>query len=73
MVYTWRCEQCGADTEVSRAIKDIDKGPDDGCGGCGHPRLVRVIVRNPDTKGFILNGAGWYHDGYSKPAPKTRR
>jgi predicted nucleic acid-binding Zn ribbon protein len=65
MQYTWRCEDCNQDTDVTRALKDMDIPPE-GCDRCNSNRLYRVILPKQGCKGFILEGTGWHETDYGK-------
>lgn len=58
MTYTYKCDTCGKTYEVQQKISEepLKTCKTDTCGGT--PR--RVITNG----NFILNGGGWYKDGY---------
>ena len=69
--YRYRCEVCGEYDRVQRITDSVlvecenvpgGSGESSGFGGvrCGG-RVERLIT---GTGGFILNGGGWYRDGY---------
>ena len=62
MIYTWRCDKCKKETDVSRSLADIDKGPDESC--CGTYERIIPQLATRGIKGFVLEGTGWGYDGY---------
>lgn len=62
MHYLWRCKTCGQTEEVDRPLADIDVPPPKfGPKDCMHD-WQRLI--SPSS--FILNGGGWYKQGYDR-------
>jgi len=65
MIYVWRCCDCGNEQEVERPIAQSDAPPlrCDCCqqedGELGWRKLIQKT-------GFILQGKGWFKDGYQK-------
>lgn len=55
-LYEYKCTQCGTKMEIIQ--KFDDHAP---VCGCGH-----VMKKEISRTTFILNGKGWYKDGYSK-------
>lgn len=55
--YTYRCQSCG-EKEIKQSIKDEKLI---NCPECKSNDFERLISNG----NFILNGSGWYKDGYS--------
>lgn len=57
--YTYRCEKCKDVFDVEQRITEdpLPEHPDESCKG----PVVRLI---PNRTTFVLNGGGWYKDGY---------
>jgi predicted nucleic acid-binding Zn ribbon protein len=59
--YLWKCKLCQQQTELQAAIADRDQAPDTVLGDCTHD-WQRIIA----PTSFVLEGGGWYSQGYSK-------
>lgn len=59
-IYTFRCFQCGNESDVLCDSSDRDLRMCTKC-GCG---MKRDFSKNSS---FKLKGGGWYKDGYDKP------
>ncbi len=57
--YDYKCESCGEQFEVKQSMKDEAKAS---CPSCGATTRNRLITGG---SGFLLQGGGWYADGYS--------
>lgn len=57
--YEYECTSCKHSWEMDQSIKE---GPIKECPECKKETAKRLI----SLGGFILNGAGWSKDGYSK-------
>lgn len=55
--YLYKCQNCG-EKEIKQSIKE-DKIKE--CPTCNNSNFERLI----NNGNFILNGSGWYKDGYS--------
>ncbi len=55
--YTYKCKFCG-EKEIKQSIKDDKLNT---CPECNSDNFERLISNG----NFILNGSGWYKDGYS--------
>jgi putative FmdB family regulatory protein len=57
MLYEYKCQECSTEFEVDQKISEppLKECPD--CTG----KVYRLISQSS----FILNGSGWYRDGYS--------
>jgi putative FmdB family regulatory protein len=60
-IYEFKCEACGALTEVVQRLGD----PAPRCSACGSKRTARAVSRTS----FHLKGGGWYADLYGTPKP----
>lgn len=58
MKYDYNCESCSFLFEVSQSMKDEAKAT---CPKCENETRNRVITGG---SGFLLQGGGWYSDGY---------
>lgn len=65
-IYVWECQNCGHEQEVERKMVESDIPPGI-CDGCqinpNHHHLWKKVIK---TTSFVLNGGGWYKDGYQK-------
>ena len=52
-IYEYRCDECGAQTEILQRISDA---PLTDCPECGKPALKKLV----SAAGFQLKGTGWY-------------
>jgi putative FmdB family regulatory protein len=59
MKYDYKCESCDNQFEVNQSMKD-EAGAN--CPKCGFLSKNRLITGG---SGFLLQGGGWYSDGYS--------
>lgn len=57
--YEYQCEGCKHAWEAEQSIR---AEPQKECPKCHHETAKRLI----SSGGFILQGGGWYKDGYSK-------
>lgn len=63
-IYEWSCEKCEQLTIVERKLAEYEIGPEN-CVHCKHSKLNRrPAYFNDRTKGFILEGSGWFRHGY---------
>lgn len=62
-LFDYRCSACSEHVEVLQKHND----PAPSCSKCG-AEMKRDEV--PQATGFVLNGGGWYRDGYAS-APKA--
>lgn len=58
--YDYECSSCKAEFQEMQRMSDT---PLTKCPECGADTAKRVISGGA---GFILQGSGWYKDGYSK-------
>ncbi len=63
MIYEYRCTNCHHEWEEEQSIKEP---PIEHCSFCKKPNAKRLISRSS----FILQGSGWYKDGYSGGSKK---
>jgi putative FmdB family regulatory protein len=67
-IYEYRCDKCGAKTEVLQRLSDA---PPKKCPECGKSALKKMVT----AAGFQLKGTGWYvtdfRDNGAKPAAKS--
>lgn len=58
-VYEYKCKTCGKHFEVTQKITEepLDRCPTEECKGT----VTRLVSRSGR---FILNGGGWFKDGY---------
>lgn len=63
-IYEYRCESCGAESEVLQRVSDPAPDACPSCAATG--TLSKLVSRNS----FQLKGGGWYADLYSS-TPKT--
>jgi putative FmdB family regulatory protein len=63
--YSWRCDKCGGEVDVLRAVADRDVAPDvhDSCPADDE---FHIWVRKLTISTFHLHGGGWFSDGYDK-------
>ena len=61
MTYEYECLACKHSFQEEQRISDP---PITHCPGCGEEKARRLI--SGGGTGFVLQGAGWYKDGYSK-------
>jgi len=57
MVYEYLCKRCAHEWEQHQTTSE----PCDKCPSCGEGPVQRLISRTS----FVLQGGGWYRDGYS--------
>jgi putative FmdB family regulatory protein len=57
--YEYSCSSCGHSWELDQKIVEA---PVTECPECHEPKAKRLISRTS----FILQGGGWYAEGYSK-------
>ena len=74
-LYSWQCE-CGATTEVKRAMVDIDNPPE-ACETCNTQSFKQRIIAprlSNGVKGFILvdAGVGWPSHGFYNRVPERK-
>lgn len=63
MLYLWECTNCKKEIEVMRSVAERETPPDEKC--CGELKRIEIPkLVTPGIKGFVLQGAGWFHDGY---------
>lgn len=63
MLYVWECTKCNKEVEISRPVADREVPPDTTC--CGEYKRIEIPkLKTKGIKGFVLEGAGWFHDGY---------
>jgi len=60
MTYEYQCRECNHRWEAKQRITDA---PMDRCPACQKITAMRLISKST----FILNGGGWYKDGYRRP------
>ena len=66
MKYLYTCAMCEIEKEVEHPISACDTiSIMCSCGG----KMERKIVGGT---GFLLEGSGWYRDGYSTPKPPLK-
>ena len=66
-VYAFKCKSCGAEREVSKALKDYDEPEYCANRGCRDAEgNEKQMVRQIGCQGFSLKGRGWFKDGYQK-------
>jgi putative FmdB family regulatory protein len=58
MTYEYKCAACGHEFEAEQKITEE---PLTKCPKCGEDKCKRQI---PQPVGFVLQGKGWYRDGY---------
>ena len=58
--YDYQCDACSHSFQEEQSIKDE---PIRKCPQCGEERVRRMISGGTN---FLLQGGGWYKDGYSK-------
>lgn len=68
MVYVWRCNDCGHEQEVERPIAQSDAPPlrCDCCQQADQEDADLNWTKLIQRTGFILQGKGWFRDGYQK-------
>jgi len=64
-LYSYHCIKCNEVYENMRSIAQRDVKLQ--CPACNE-----LCERILDLSSFQLKGDGWYKDGYSKPAPKSK-
>ena len=64
-LYSYHCTKCNEVYENMRSIAQRDVKLQ--CPACNE-----LCERILDLSSFQLKGDGWYKDGYSKPAPKSK-
>jgi len=60
MTYEYQCRACKHTWESEQKITEK---PHRDCPACGKAEAMRLISKST----FILNGGGWYKDGYRRP------
>tara|TARA_Y100000310_G_C20676257_1_gene813250 strand:+ start:2327 stop:2551 length:225 start_codon:yes stop_codon:yes gene_type:complete len=66
-LYSYKCSFCGV---VDEYIIDIEKR--NKTFPCEQEVCTGLMIRELEAPSFQLKGVGWYKDGYSKPAPKSK-
>lgn len=59
-IYVYECEQCSMTREE---LQKSSEEPLTDCEGCNEENTLKRVI---GLSSFILKGAGWYKDGYSK-------
>lgn len=65
-IYVWKCQNCDHEQETERPMAQSSTPPDV-CDACGRQTIDSdfwVKILKPSS--FVLNGGGWYKDGYQK-------
>lgn len=62
-IYEYRCDACGAQTEILQRISDA---PPAKCPKCGKRALKKMVT----AAGFQLKGTGWYATDFKDKAAK---
>jgi len=69
-LYEYNCSDCEKILEIKQSIFEA---PLTACPDCGNTNFKKLISKSS----FLLNGSGWYADGYSsKPkesAPEVKK
>lgn len=57
--YPYRCQKCSTEFEVEQKITEppVTRCEDPSCDGTPERQIA--------STGFVLNGSGWYRDGYA--------
>lgn len=62
MKYDYKCDSCDSVFETQQSMKSEPKAT---CPNCGNETQNRIITGG---SGFLLQGGGWYSDGYGNKA-----
>lgn len=65
MKYDYRCDSCDYVFEVKQSMKCEPKAT---CPKCENETKNRIITGG---SGFLLQGGGWYSDGYGNKAQRS--
>ena len=65
MKYDYRCEACDFRFEINQSMKAEAKAT---CPNCDAETRNRLITGG---SGFLLQGGGWYSDGYGNKAQRS--